>query len=178
MSPTELRELADRMVGGPWNSDVDAAVTYLRACADALDAGPVAWHYDGLAHIPVYPIAMPAQATEERKAWGPYLSDKADGVCGHYAICRWNPAGYRETWNLRSHRWASASDEVLTIETATDLLKRLVIPTAPQPALKLPEPMTDAEMMRALGNLTGLDMYDAWRRAEAATLRRVREANE
>lgn len=66
---------------------------------------------------------------DEKAAWVPYLSDRADGVEGHYAIARWNPAGYREVWNLRSHRWASASDDVLCLEEADSLLSQIVIPT-------------------------------------------------
>lgn len=70
----------------------------------------------------------PAPAPEP-SAWVPYLSDRADGVAGHYAIARWNPAGYREVWNLRSHRWASASDDVMSLEEADSLLRQIVIPT-------------------------------------------------
>jgi hypothetical protein len=64
----------------------------------------------------------------EREPWMPYLCDRADGVRGHYAICRWHPSptgGYREAWNLRSNRWASASDEVLTLAEAEKLLAKL-----------------------------------------------------
>lgn len=45
------------------------------------------------------------QHKQEPVAWVPYLSDRADGVKGHYAIARWNPRGYREVWNLRRHEW-------------------------------------------------------------------------
>ncbi len=74
------------------------------------------------------PPQAPAPAPEP-VAWVPYLSDRADGVAGHYAIARWNPAGYREVWNLRNHRWASASDDVLCLEEADSLLRQIVIPT-------------------------------------------------
>lgn len=70
----------------------------------------------------------PAPAPEPAP-WVPYLTDRADGVAGHYAIARWNPAGYREVWNLRNHRWASASDDVLCLEEADSLLRQIVIPT-------------------------------------------------
>lgn len=73
---------------------------------------------------------LPAQA--DRQPLLLYLSDRADGVAGHYAIARWNPAGYREVWNLRSHRWSSFSDDVLNLEQAQELLKQVAIPTAPQ----------------------------------------------
>lgn len=62
-----------------WERDLRSAAAYLRACADALDAGPVAWvarapggyhttGYDShvLNKVPhgtrLYPLAMPAQA--------------------------------------------------------------------------------------------------------------------
>lgn len=64
-------------------------------------------------------------------AWLPYLADAADGVTGHYAIARKNPAGYREVWNLRCHQWAAFSDEVLTKDEALAILKKLEMPTAP-----------------------------------------------
>jgi hypothetical protein len=74
-----------------------------------------------------------AGASAEPEPWVPYLSDRADGVKGHYAICRWNPGsrglGYREAWNLRSHSWASCSDEVLTLEQAQKLLAGLTLPS-------------------------------------------------
>lgn len=74
-------------------------------------------------------LAQPAQQEPERKAWEPYLSDRADGVKGSYAIARWNPKGYREVWNLWSHRWASASDDVLTLEEAQALMKQATFPS-------------------------------------------------
>ncbi len=76
--------------------------------------------------------AQPSQAlglTDERQPWAPYLSNRADGVKGHYAIARWNPKGYREVWNLHSHRWSSASEDVLSLESAEYLLRQIVIPT-------------------------------------------------
>lgn len=94
-------------------------------------------------YVPVQPngeLQAAPQASQgatpapEPAAWVPHLSDRADGVAGHYAIARWNPAGYREVWNLRSHRWASASDDVLCLEEADSLLRQIVIPTV-NPAL-------------------------------------------
>ena len=79
---------------------------------------------------------QPAQ--QEPVAWVPYLSDRADGVSGHYAIARWNPRGYREVWNLRRHAWGAYSDDVLSLEEADTLLRLIEIPTrkveTPQPA--------------------------------------------
>lgn len=61
MSAEELRELADWLAADDYAAqDRYRAAAYLRACADALDAGPVAWHYDGRDQIEVYPLAMPA----------------------------------------------------------------------------------------------------------------------
>ena len=58
--------------------------------------------------------------------WQPYLSNYADGVDGHYAILRFNPeiTGI-EVWNLRSHEWASSSDDVLTLDQAHRLLQHM-----------------------------------------------------
>jgi integrase len=61
MTADELRRLAV-LIERTDHDAIDRAAAYLRACADALDAGPVAWHYDGRDQIEVYPLAMPAQA--------------------------------------------------------------------------------------------------------------------
>lgn len=66
-----------------------------------------------------------ATVREVRTPWLPYLSDMADGVKGHYAIARWNPAGYREVWNLRSHQWTAFSDDVLTLDEALGMLRTI-----------------------------------------------------
>lgn len=67
----------------------------------------------------------PVDAAIERTPWLPYLSDRADGVKGHYALARWNPAGYREVWNLRSHQWTAFSDDVLTLDEALGMLRTI-----------------------------------------------------
>lgn len=59
MSADELRRLAV-LIERTDHDAIDRAAAYLRACADALDAGPVAWHYDGRDQVEVYPLAMPA----------------------------------------------------------------------------------------------------------------------
>ena len=69
------------------------------------------------------------EAKDEPVAWVPYLSDRADGVQGHYAIARWNPRGYREVWNLRRHTWGAFSDDVMSLEEADYLLQQITIPT-------------------------------------------------
>lgn len=74
-------------------------------------------------------FAQRPAAQTEREAWVPYLVDRADGVKGHYAIGRWNPRGYREVWNLHSHRWAAYSDDVMSLEEADSLLRQITIPT-------------------------------------------------
>lgn len=79
-------------------------------------------------------VLAKAMQKQEPVAYLPFLSNRADGVDGHYAIGRYNPSGYYEYWNLRSHKWSSCSDDVLTIEQATELLHKVEIPTNPQPA--------------------------------------------
>ena len=87
---------------------------------------------------------------QEPVAWVPYLSDRADGVKGHYAIARWNPRGYREVWNLRRHEWGAYSDDVLSLEEADTLLRLITIPTrkvtSPQPPQR--KPLTDEQIDR------------------------------
>lgn len=92
------------------------------------------------------------QQPAEPVAWAPYLSDRADGVRGHYAIARWNPRGYREVWNLRLHRWASASDGVMRLEEAASLLRQIEIPTrlATSPAAPAAQPHVVAEVLAEL----------------------------
>lgn len=63
--------------------------------------------------------------------WIPVLKNRADGVDGHYAIGRFNPLGYWEFWSLISHKWASASDEVLTLDEANNLLREITLSTGP-----------------------------------------------
>ena len=74
-------------------------------------------------------IKAALEAKDEPVAWAPYLSDRADGVQGHYAIARWNPRGYREVWNLRRHTWGAFSDDVMSLEEADYLLQQITIPT-------------------------------------------------
>lgn len=69
---------------------------------------------------------------QTREPWMPYLSERADGCKGRYAIARWNPAGYQEVWNLLKHKWAAFSDDVLTLEQAQELMRNVTIPTAQQ----------------------------------------------
>ena len=95
---------------------------------------------DQTAHDTTPPAAQPAPV-QEPVAWMPYLSDRADGVQGHYAIARWNPRGYREVWNLRRHAWGAFSDDVMSLEEADYFLQQITIPTrkptppAAQPAV-------------------------------------------
>lgn len=83
---------------------------------------------DAMWMVKITTLSTPPAVPHE--PWVPYLVDRADGCKGRYAIARWHPDGYREVWNLRSHRWASASDDVLTLEQARELMRNLVIPTA------------------------------------------------
>ena len=106
--------------------------------------GDAPWqaNYSAIKRIAAEALAeQPAQ--QEPVAWVPYLSDRADGVKGHYAIARWNPRGYREVWNLRSHQWSAYSDDVMSLEEADALLRLITIPTrkvTSPPAQQEPEP--------------------------------------
>lgn len=71
--------------------------------------------------------------------WIPVLRNRADGVDGHYAIGRFNPSGYWEFWNLISHKWASASDGVLTFDEANNLLREITLSTGPAVAVPKPQ---------------------------------------
>lgn len=104
------------------------------------------WENNEGVGMPIYATPQPSPTTQgEPVAWLPYLTDRADGVTGHYAIARKNPAGYREVWNLRSHHWAAFSDEVLTLDEALAILKKLEMPTAPKPSSQLPDFATDPD---------------------------------
>jgi hypothetical protein len=94
---------------------------------------------------------------QEPVAWVPYLSDRADGVQGHYAIARWNPRGYREVWNLRRHAWSAFSDDVMSLEEADYLLQQITIPTRKPTPPAAQRPV--AEPHKWVG-LTNKDIYE------------------
>lgn len=94
------------------------------------------------------PAVSRAATSSPETFWCPRLTDRADGVKGHYAIARTHPNGYREVWNLRRHEWNAFSDDVLTLEDAQTLLKAIVIPTAPAAQPASPAPLTDADVKR------------------------------
>jgi hypothetical protein len=122
----------------------------------ALRALRVTWYHVGTfaptdEAIELYDEAITAikaalEAKDEPVAWAPYLSDRADGVQGHYAIARWNPRGYREVWNLRRHTWGAFSDDVMSLEEADYLLQQITIPTRkPTPPQRTWAGLTDEE---------------------------------
>lgn len=100
--------------------------------------------YDGIA-ANIYPNELFAFVDEIERAvlykvsqqepvpYLPFLSNRADGVDGHYSIGRYNPNLYYEYWNLKAHKWSSCSDEILTLSQATELLQKIEIPTKPAP---------------------------------------------
>jgi hypothetical protein len=101
----------------------------LSALESLLENGSEEWaRDDARAAIAAAQLAAPV---DQHEPWVPYLSDRADGCKGRYAIARRHPDGYSEFWNLRSHRWSSASEDVLTLDQAQELMRNLVIPTAP-----------------------------------------------
>jgi len=98
-------------------------------------------------------IKAALEAKDEPVAWAPYLSDRADGVQGHYAIARWNPRGYREVWNLRRHTWGAFSDDVMSLEEADYLLQQITIPTRkPTPPQRTWAGLTDEEFKDAIND--------------------------
>jgi hypothetical protein len=108
-------------------------------------------------------LAQPTPVAAEQEPWIPYLSDRADGCKGRYAIARWNPAGYREVWNLHKHKWAAFSDDVLTLEQAQELMRNLVIPTAHPAAVQRDEQERDAAQYitgRLQSAINGKESYE------------------
>jgi len=100
------------------------------------------------------------EAKDEPVAWAPYLSDRADGVQGHYAIARWNPRGYREVWNLRRHTWGAFSDDVMSLEEADYLLQQITIPTRkPTPPA---QPVIDESSAKRIATALGWEPKRTW----------------
>ncbi|CAN7592877.1 hypothetical protein LJR039_004313 [Pseudorhodoferax sp. LjRoot39] len=99
--------------------------------------------------------AGPSQAPAgvERQPWEPYLSDRADGVRGHYAICRMHPKGYREVWSLWRHEWSSAAEDILTLEQAQALLRDAIIPTKPAGVEAAQQGQQDIAELRRLSSV-------------------------
>ena len=119
--------------------------------------------------------AVPAQVQDVPTPWLPYLSDRADGVRGHYAIARHNPAGYREVWNLRRHHWAAASDEVLTLEEALAILRKLAMPTAPAAPIPAQENARDALTLADQAWNFDSGAYESTRKANAEMLCKLQD---
>lgn len=100
---------------------------------------------------PTCPACINADKPAKAKTpWVPYLVDRADGVAGHYAIGRWNPAGYQEVWNLWKHCWGSASEDVLTYDEAMVLMKSI---TVQERTLKSKEPQLKSKPFPVLRNV-------------------------
>ena len=127
MNSKELHELADKLVDPSdtlFKFHMDQAAAYLRACADALDAGFVrgaVLDYDG--------VSLIRPGTEHRRC----------------------------------------------IERGSRLLYPLAVPAQAQ-ALRLPEPMTEDELLDTYAHTPG-SIACALRAIEAETMRRVKEAN-
>lgn len=62
-----------------------------------------------------------------RLPFAPYLSDRVDGVKGHYLIARWNPEGFREVWNLVTGEWSRTPMGFLTYDQAIQVLRGVVL---------------------------------------------------
>ncbi len=161
MTDDELRRTAV-LIERTDHDAIDRAAAYLRACADALEAGPAAWLSGRVEHSfetatitdpacfndpkiinirPLYPLAMPASASD--------LSEQQ----------------YRDMLDADSAPYATA-------------------PTPPVATLRLPEPMTKAEFRairaaaRSCPEAETTNWFDlACRAVESETLRRVKEVN-
>lgn len=154
MTADELRELAGEIENGCHDSAVQAAA-YLRACADALEKGPVAYKHveEGLRQF--------------------YWADEDEDSCKECANCQ-------------------ALYHIAMPIAAENTLPEPVAETAEREhALRMPEPMTEAEVSalieKAWDHFMGLPDTEKsmalWkvmiaRAIEAETLRRVKEANE
>ena len=93
-------------------------------------------------------LKLDEMENQKKDIYSPFLSDRADGVKGHYAIGRYT-GEYFEYWNLVHHKWSAFSDKILTYDEAITLLKNSVIPTKPlQPIANNSEPVQASEPYR------------------------------
>jgi len=184
MTADELRRLAV-LIERTDHDAIDRAADYLRACADALDAGPVAWRYrySGagcwmLSAAPpdlcdpviescaaLYPLAIPA----------PQPVSTADELDAD----RIEAIAHRTAWRYRKSSDPHHSDSYTFNRGALmDFAARLLAEAHP-PRLQLPEPMTEDELWTAYDTAPeGWNRHTYGLRAiEAEVLRRVKEAN-
>lgn len=206
MTAEELRELVgalEPMACAPRfdGLDVPALTAYLRACADAMEAGPVAWvvgrpgcyhttGYDSsvLNKVPngtkLYPVAMPAQLALRL----PEPMTKAE-LLAIRMKARASPEAETTNWPALACR-AVEAEVIRRIEAALEAKALYLHP----PTLRLPEPMTGDDVNKA-GGAQLCDLLDhiyeygttaegVMQRAvlfaraiEAEVLRRVKEAN-
>lgn len=159
MDADELRNLADAlepMAPAPRFSGIDApaACAYLRACADALDAGPVAWvrrHPDGTLTQDILLDGHIEQVRRDSGAWSAL-----------YPLAM--PAVPDDALRAENERLIEA-------------IKSLAMSAQAQ-ALRLPEPLTDAEVHSLLDDISHLPSDFVVREIEATVIKRVKEANE
>ena len=123
--PNSMEENVKALLDGcPYRrSDMSGDLTGIRGVESLI--GSLVLTFMGMQHRLKELNDVPLKPT--REPFLPYLSDRADGVKGHFAISRWNPAGYREVWNIPQQRWASASDVPLTQSQATELLMNMTL---------------------------------------------------
>lgn len=190
MTSEELRELADKLVDPSdtlFKFHMDQAAAYLRACADALEKGPVAWvhteygnneyygaedEYDAVecpscpACTPLYPLAMPAQAQPLRLPEP--MTDKAIVLAG--APWHWNLATGQTLADLKAFARTIEAETLRRLKEANNAVVMLG-------ALRLPEPMTDEEVDALIDETEGMDTDRAVRCLVETGERRVKEAN-
>ena len=141
---------------------IERAYEELRAI---IDGGSESFTHEDAVQYLKDKLATPEQ---EPVAWVPYLSDRADGVKGRYAIARWNPRGYREVWNLRRHEWGAYSDDVLSLEEADTLLRLITIPTRKVTSPQPPQPKEPEQEPAACVVPHGATMRLEWASVNAA----------
>lgn len=156
MSAEELRELADWLAADDYAAqDRYRAADYLRACADAMEAGPVAWEHNGF-------VSTNKGRVEHDEMKNRSCGFKAKPIIALYPLAM--PAVPDDALRAENERLIAA-------------IKSLAMPAQAQ-ALRLPEPMTDEEVAALIAETEYLPTDHAVRYLVETGECRVKEANE
>lgn len=199
MDADELRNLADAlepMAPAPRFSGIDApaACAYLRACADAMDAGPVAWTWangevltddqtdpmwKGGGAVALYPLAMPAQAQPlrlpEPMTDGQMLDvliDASKAMAAANGVDMESASLNHDA--IKDGLLAGRAIETVVLRRLKEANNAVVM----LGALRLPEPMTDEEVDALIDETESLPTDHAVRYLVETGERRVKEVNE